>query len=435
MAKPKLPEPISVFGLGLGGVNLVKSPVHLDDNEVIQAQNAEPYRERGQTGIRKRPALRPVNSSALAAAIQGVLPVELAQNGAGNTLGAGGSSGGGFNPDPGTPGTPIVTSGAQGLVLVARNTHPATKAWKYTVDGGTTWATTTALSTNIANSDHNAVIYNGRAFYAGEDDSIGQILCFDGQSEFEFCRLPGGPSAATAGGTKINAVGFALGYFVISLNDGTTGRVFLVDPVTGSASQLGGTFVAADEVVVDVAALAGRIWVCTNNDNTKAAHIYSIRPNLDSAWTTERTTGALAVGVYRGYNSLAALGGQLYAATGAPAGYAAIIEVRSAAGSWSTELTSSDITNDNYYDALTVWNGVLYGQYAGGTVVDVVKRASAGSWAQDKDMAAAGSTTTWGFLVTPDTLYASGPPRVFTKVGTTWSTSLSDADLTHGMLI
>jgi hypothetical protein len=128
----------------------------------------------------------------------------------------------------------------------------------------------------------------------------------------------------------------------------------------------------------------------------------------------------------------------LYAATTAPAGFAALIEKRTAAGVWSTELTSADVTNYNYYDSLAVWNGVLYAQFGGGAagaVLTVVKQDSVGTWSTDKDMAAAGSTETWGFRVTPSILFASAPPRVFTKTGSTWATSLSDANLTHGMLI
>ena len=237
MAKDKEQKPVSVFGFGMGGVNLVKSPLHMDDNEVIQAQNAEPYRDRGQTGIRKRPAFRPINLIATAA-ISGIVSVELASAGAGDNLATNGTS------------NDIPVTGAKGLVLVARHTRPATQAWKYTNDGGVSWSTTTALTNNIADNDHSAIVYRGRAFYAGESASIGQVLCFDGLKEFEFTRLPFGPAADTAGGTKFNAVGMAMGLFYFSLNNATTGRVYAVSPVTGAATQVGGTFTAGNEIVV-----------------------------------------------------------------------------------------------------------------------------------------------------------------------------------------
>ena len=419
---PPAPDLIAVTDFGLGGVNLVSNPLQMAENELTQAQNAEPYRDRGVAGIRKRPAWKGLNSAL--SAIRGLVPVELAQSGAGNQLGSDGVS------------NDIPVSAAKGLVLVARNTHPATQAWKYTVDGGTTWTTTTALSRNIGDTNHSAIVYKGRAFYAGEDDSIGQILCFDGKAEFEFCRLPFGPAAANVGGTAMNAIGIAGALFYFSLNDGTTGRVYAVDPNTGAATQVGGTFTATNEIVSDVAMFNGRVYLCTNNDNTKAAHIYSIKPEIDTTWTTERTTTDLGGSKFRGYNSLAVANGQLYAAGGAPAGFAALIERLDQTGTWNTELTSTDTTNDNYYDALVVWNGLLYGQYSSAApAFTVVKQTAVGTWVTDKDMAAAGSTAGGYMLATHDLLFASAPPRVFVKSGTTWSTALSDANLTHGLLI
>ena len=68
--------------------------------------------------------------------------------------------------------------------------------------------------------------------------------------------------------------------------------------------------------------------------------------------------------------------------------------------------------------------------------INVVRQVSVGTWVLDKDMLAAGSTSSGYFLSTPDLLFASAPPRVFTRnAAATWSTSLSDASLTHGMLI
>lgn len=51
---------ISVYDLGAGGVNLVKSPLELADNEVTKAQNAEPYNDTGRSGLRKRLGLQRV---------------------------------------------------------------------------------------------------------------------------------------------------------------------------------------------------------------------------------------------------------------------------------------------------------------------------------------------------------------------------------------
>ena len=109
-------KPIEVYGLGVGGVQLTKSSLHMDDNEVIQAQNAEPYRDKGVSGIRKRPAYRPVNSSAVDP-IQGLMTVELAAAGAGGNL----------------------TSDYQTQIHVAVSAGPGYTRWKTTIDGGATW--------------------------------------------------------------------------------------------------------------------------------------------------------------------------------------------------------------------------------------------------------------------------------------------------------
>src|SRR5690348_1310074 len=54
-------KPISVMGLGLGGVNLVRNALMLDENEVTLAQNAVPFSEDGGvSGIRKRDGLQRV---------------------------------------------------------------------------------------------------------------------------------------------------------------------------------------------------------------------------------------------------------------------------------------------------------------------------------------------------------------------------------------
>jgi hypothetical protein len=132
MAAKKTP-PIVVVELGTGGVQLVKSPLEMADNELASAQNAEPYRDRGEAGVRKRPAYRPVNTIAVDA-IKGLVAVELGQGGAGNNLAN-------------------AVSGADGLIVVARNAVPGTKAWKSSIDGGATWSTTTVLTNSVANAN------------------------------------------------------------------------------------------------------------------------------------------------------------------------------------------------------------------------------------------------------------------------------------------
>ena len=184
MARKK-DQPIVVSALGTGGVNLSKNPLTMDDNELAQAQNAEAYTDRGQSGVRKRPAYRPINAYATGAMV-GFIAVNLDQGGGGNNLGSDGGDGGGayrvagggdlFTSGGGVNGNAanktaggwgagegtaeaaaiagtgdIVASGAKGLVLVARDI-PTTASWLYTVTGGTAWRRTAALNIDIADT-------------------------------------------------------------------------------------------------------------------------------------------------------------------------------------------------------------------------------------------------------------------------------------------
>jgi hypothetical protein len=174
MSPQRTDKRIVIRKLGTGGVNLCKTPLALADHEVVSAQNAEPYADRGRTGIRKRPAYRPVNTVAVDA-IQGLLSVELAQGLAGTpTLVPGPhcpiapptTSPGPGNPDKdddwdptdpgigGSPPFPAPTDIPRGpIVLVASNGYPTGFAWKYTIDGGLTWHKTAALTHVIASDD------------------------------------------------------------------------------------------------------------------------------------------------------------------------------------------------------------------------------------------------------------------------------------------
>ena len=82
-------SPLVIAQLGTGGVNLVKDPLEMADNELLLAQNAEPYREQGVAGVRKRPGLQKINANGAVAPIIGSAPIDNPQS-----------------PDPGT--APII---------------------------------------------------------------------------------------------------------------------------------------------------------------------------------------------------------------------------------------------------------------------------------------------------------------------------------------
>ena len=48
---------LNVLSLGMAGVNVDKDPLELDDNELVQAQNAINDPSAGRSALRKRPGL------------------------------------------------------------------------------------------------------------------------------------------------------------------------------------------------------------------------------------------------------------------------------------------------------------------------------------------------------------------------------------------
>ena len=71
------PEKLEAWALGLLGVNVVDGPLHLVDGELTRAQNAEPFTEEGEGGIRKRLGIDEFSGAALGAAIAAITSVPL----------------------------------------------------------------------------------------------------------------------------------------------------------------------------------------------------------------------------------------------------------------------------------------------------------------------------------------------------------------------
>lgn len=76
---------IDIKSLGLGGVNVDKNPLELDDNELIQSQNAVVEVTSGRSSLRKRQGLTTF-TSATGGVILGGVGVQLADNVTGTRL-------------------------------------------------------------------------------------------------------------------------------------------------------------------------------------------------------------------------------------------------------------------------------------------------------------------------------------------------------------
>lgn len=72
-----MPGKSNNYTLGEFGVNRVKSPIHLDDGELLTAQNADVPFEKGNRGLRKRSGMAKLNTDAAAGSIEAMTWVPL----------------------------------------------------------------------------------------------------------------------------------------------------------------------------------------------------------------------------------------------------------------------------------------------------------------------------------------------------------------------
>lgn len=66
---------ISVKTLGQKGVNVDKDPFDLDDDELVQAQNAISDPAKGQSAVRKRPGFESFNATTVVSPVLGGSPL------------------------------------------------------------------------------------------------------------------------------------------------------------------------------------------------------------------------------------------------------------------------------------------------------------------------------------------------------------------------
>ncbi len=387
-------QKINVYNLGEKGVNLTKSPLHIEDGELVAAQNAEFYLDEGLGAIRKRPGLQRLNTSILAGAVRGVIGVPL----------------------PG-PGRRSVYCN-QGFMDAA--------AWSKTTDGAT-WATVNFIampgSDGTANANYQPLPISvnpipGQFFYVAENGAdVGIIYGYDGTAEFELARL-----ADALFNIRLLTV-FQGVIYIAELANGGVGRMWQLDPVSGDLTLIGSTLGAGSEFV-SAGGYLGKIFAGTAE--ATQGKLYSARPGA-TAWTLERT----AVANQQAYASVIAYKGELFAATSALAGTAAIIEKRTVAGVWSTTRTGGTSAVANSFDGLVVHMNELYALYhtdpTSGTHVAQVHKYDGTSWSTDLDLSASGVFVFGGRLSVGSSLFAAARPAagstkgIWRKLAGVWS--------------
>lgn len=381
---------VNLYGLGTAGVNVVKSPLHLDDNELTKAQNAMPDRSSGLGALRKREGLVAFTQSAMAGAVRGIAAVPLALPTV-RTLHVAAITTPQFFYDISLPAFAATSN---------NSVMPRAQTWSGTAG---------SFSGGFQSQDGSVPLIQPAAslngiFYYPLQSPRGVLVAYDGRRSYEVCRFP-----------NCSAVGPIFLYngllYVGVMGSGVDNFVYQVDPNTGRLEIIasGTTFTAANEILATGCAFLGKLWLGVSESSQ--GRIYSARPD-DSSWTLERS----AVAGLHTYTSFAVYKGKLYAATAAAAGTAAIIEERTAAGVWSTSRTGTASAEMNYFDGLQVFDGNLYAiyssasQFAGGTgdetYTSELHKFDGSSWSVDRDLAANDSIVVpLGKCVTADTMF------------------------------
>lgn len=373
---------VKVYSYGAGGVNLVKGPLQLADDELTQAQNAEIVYDEAKGGagtLGKRGGLSALNGIALAGSILGMLGLNLR------------------------------TTYTRTL-YAARGTATANTWAKST--NGTTW-TNTASPLAAADVDKftdangsrdarriaaikNCLLYPGNAYTKATDKP--PVVFWDGSEALTVTSIPFGPSAtastpAFAITDWITANGKV--YFAVHDPGGSApslaGRVMSLDLETGMVTQVANSFGNGTGETTGgypscLCWYQNQLYVGLQGNTTTdgIGKVVRCYPDIDSTWTSDTTALSgfpCSMAVYRGdlyvgVQSSVSSNCKVYVRTATTAAYTA--SFTSAAGAAGTA----------YCTSLIVYNDELYAveYFSGATDVIHIKKYDASSWTTDRDV-------------------------------------------------
>ena len=446
-------------------MNVDKSPIHKEDGELLRAQNCiiDPLGVEG--GIRKRPGLLKVNSSAAAGAIQGITPVPIAKpttrtfifgRYTSNTVSGWNTSTDGFTTSPTTGGPDTFD---------ATNAVPRapTKLWPGYNDASTG---------DDVFAGRPSVTYRNRFYYAGNDYTLNTtaptVHMWDGTTDYVLAHVPPSADVGTQSLAIVCMIAANQRIYFTTYDGGSAAattvkaRVFELDPEDGSVAQLGSRFpISADTQRGAAYSLAwhmGRLWTsaAVGPGGLSSTKTYFIRPGIDTDWTLDNTSSTTGDSIA----NMLSFQGQLYLGHAkSSAGVASIVRVRSTLAAYSTSLTAA--LNEGgavpvmtsfgiwqHFGAMAVFNSNLYVAYYN-RATDTTKYArvykytgSAWSVVYSPAVDNAASVPYHGALVHNGVLYMWSSPTnaesgatdinqlIYTTDGTTWTsvgTSLLDS--------
>jgi hypothetical protein len=357
---------LNVFGLGSLGVNKDKNPINLEDGELTKAQNAIHDPTGSMGGIRKRPGLTKVNSSAVSGSVFNIVNVPIA---------------------------PITTR--RFLIAVDQDVETSYQ-WITSVDefGNTTTATTPAaaadasdtsahLGTNILSNrgtqGDGFILYPGR-YTRGEPQPV---RIYDGTVDRELFKIPINAVAnANEPGNYAASSGAILHMLLvdqklyIASHDFTNGaaphysRVLEYDFETGAVKQIGQACgSAADEIGTGALTffclayhqgfLYAGVGQVTAGESSVESGVYRIRPGIDSTWTYDFDNSGAGDADEERPVCMASYKGKLYVGMSDLNTASQRIMVRDYAGAYTSSTTQGTLTGSAWTDML-VFGDNLY---------------------------------------------------------------------------
>lgn len=437
---------VANYNFGGGGVNLVKNPLQLADDEATQLQNAEfvPDQSRGGVAaLSKRGGLAAL-TSALAGAVLGFVSL------------------------------PLQTTYTR--TLYAALEGAAANTWKKTTNG-TSWTDTSSplRATTLDNNDigthadaaaRRAVSYKTVVFYPGNaytadyatpaNNTAVPLVSWDGTNAVTVLSVPAGASSDGNYPFSITDMVLANGKVYFSVHDSPNsgapdmrGRVLEFNPATSVLKQVATAFGPGTSEVAGGCPSClvwhqGQLFVGLDHGagTDSIGKVVRCYPDIDATWTTDVTD------LKGPPMSMAVFNGDLYVGLGGNATSVARV-VKRAQGTGLYATSDSQVTSGvHYYGALVVYGTDLYATVFsnGGTDFEYIRKFDGTTWTTDRDITAndsAGVSMDVGnALVFGSDLFvvfkATGPSQndgfIMKKSSGTWSKVVSAANL-NGRLV
>lgn len=370
------------YDIGGGGVNLVKDPLHLADNECTQLQNAELLLNEATGGagaLSKRGGLPALNSAAMSGSVIGILPLTL------------------------------LTTYTR-TVYIAKGTEDSTTFVTSTDGTSLSNVTTPAIVADFnkfadENDERDArrmVAFRNFIVYAGnnytQDTDNPEVTVFDGTTGTLVARIPVGPSSNGSPPFAIVDMLTANGLIYLAVHDpggsgaNICGRVLSLDLETGVLRQIANAFGPGTNEVTGgapscIAFYQSQLFVGLNGSATTngIGKVVRCYPEIDTAWTTDVSnlvshvstilpfSGDLIVGT----QSSVSTGAKIYKRTSSTAAYTAV------------ETSGGGAGGNGHYASLWEHAGSIYcvEYFSGATDILHIKVSTDGTtWTTSRDV-------------------------------------------------